>query len=218
MRRAALASGLLVLALAWLGPLPAGSHGSFALHMVLHVTVVAVAAPLLAIGLAGTRADPVRAAPRALAPLPASAVELVIVWAWHAPGLHHLAREQTWALVLEQVTFLAAGLLVWCSALGGDARDRSDRAAAGIAGLLMTSMHMTLLGALLAVTPRALFHHAGTPPFGLTPLEDQHLGGVLMLIGGGLPYLVGGLCLLGGLLREPNAAVRRKPDSYREAP
>ncbi len=221
MRRAALAGGLMLLAAVWLGPLPASAQHSFALHMTMHVAVVALAAPLLALGLAGTRLDPARAAPRLFAPLPASAVELVIVWGWHAPLLHHLAREQTWALLLEQTSFLAAGLLVWCSALGGDARDRGNRAGAGIAALLMTSMHMTLLGALLAVSPRPLFMHGGEPPFGLTPLTDQHLGGVLMLIGGGVPYLIGGLCLLGGLLRGPGnsaaVATPSKPRPSREA-
>ena len=61
-------------------------------------------------------------------------------------------------------------------------------------------MHMTLLGALLALTPRPLYAHAGGSR-GLTPLEDQHLGGAIMLLVGGLSYLAGGLWLTAGLLR-----------------
>jgi putative membrane protein len=218
-RRIAVGGGLLLAGL-WLGPLPEMARSSFALHMVLHIGVVALAAPMLAFGIAGSRADPARAAPRLFAPLPASALELVIVWAWHTPLLHHLAREQTWGLVTEQASFLAAGLLVWSAALGGRSGQRQERAAAGIAGLLMTSMHMTLLGALLAVTPRPLFHHATAPAFGLTALEDQHLGGVLMLIGAGLPYLAGALALLAALLRPPapELAGGIAPQSRREAP
>jgi putative membrane protein len=67
-------------------------------------------------------------------------------------------------------------------------------------GLLLTSMHMTLLGALLALSPRPLyFHIAGFS--GLTPLEDQHLGGAIMLLVGGVSYLLGGLWLTVGLLK-----------------
>jgi putative membrane protein len=59
---------------------------------------------------------------------------------------------------------------------------------------------MTLLGALLALTPRPLYQHTGGFS-GLTPLEDQHLGGAIMLLVGGLSYLVGGLGLTARLLR-----------------
>jgi putative membrane protein len=63
-------------------------------------------------------------------------------------------------------------------------------------------MHMTLLGALLALTPRPLYTHmAGFA--GLTPLQDQQWGGVIMLVVGGVAYLLGGLWLTAGLLRGP---------------
>ena len=76
----------------------------------------------------------------------------------------------------------------------------ANRAAAGVIGLLLTMMHMVLLGALLALTPRTLYAH-GESHTGLTPLEDQHLGGAIMLVGGGVSYLVGGLWLSVRLLR-----------------
>jgi putative membrane protein len=203
-RRLALAFGLLTLAAAWLGPLPQLAQRSFAAHMAMHVAVVAIAAPLLAIGLAGGRGDPVAKAPALFAPVPASVIELVVVWAWHAPTLHHAARHHAALFVAEQASFLAAGLLVWLAAFGGDGLRRT-RAAAGIGALLLTSMHMTLLGVLLAGAARPLYAHdalAGSAPFGLTPLQDQHLGGVLMLAVGGTAYLAGALMLLAGLLRE----------------
>ena len=62
-------------------------------------------------------------------------------------------------------------------------------------------MHMTLLGALIGLGPRPLFLHAGGA-HGLSPLEDQHLGGAIMLVGGGVSYLAGGLWLTFDLLRE----------------
>lgn len=202
-RRLLLMLGVLVLGAAWLGPLPPLSRQLFTAHMGMHVSVVAIAAPLLAIGVAGTRIDPVRRAPALFAPVPASVFELVVVWAWHAPALHHAARQSALLLVAEQASFLLAGLLVWLSAFGG-ARSR-DRAAAGVGGLLLTSMHMTLLGVLLAGASRPLYAHGDAAigaRLGLTALQDQQLGGVLMLAVGGTAYLAGALVLLAGLLRE----------------
>ncbi len=192
---------LLVLASLWLGPLPHLAKQSFSAHMGMHMGVVAIAAPFLAFGIAGGPLDPVRTWPAMFPPVPISIIELVVVWAWHAPALHHAARHGAGGLVLEQGAFLVAGLLVWLSAFGGDPARRENRAGAGIAALLLTSMHMTLLGALLALTPRTLYTHAGHFT-GLTPLEDQHLGGAIMLLVGGVSYLAGGLWLTAALVRR----------------
>lgn len=196
MRAASLGLGVLTLLAAWTAPLlPIGS-GPFAEHMAIHMGIVAIAAPLLAAGVAGGPLDPVRRLPRVFSPIPASVVELVVVWTWHAPALHHAARTDPLALVLEQGTFLASGLLLWLSAFGGDRRDRAARAGAGVLALLLTSMHMTLLGALLALPPRPLYPHGANLP-------DQHLGGAIMLLVGGVSYLAGALWLVVGLLRRP---------------
>jgi putative membrane protein len=217
MRAALLPLGLLTLAATWLGPLPRLSHGSFAAHMTMHMGVVAVAAPLIALGVAGGRLDPVRRAPRLFAPIPASIVELVVVWAFHAPALHRAARHSAAGLIAEQGAFILSGLLVWCSAFGGDARERGDRGASGVVALLLTSMHMTLLGALLALPPRPLYAHVGRVAEGslLTPLQDQHLGGAIMLFVGGVSYLAGGLWLMAEVLRGRRA---RRPGSFSSSP
>jgi putative membrane protein len=200
MRTAALLLGLGVLGVAWLGPLPGLASGSFAAHMTMHIAVVAVAAPLLALAAAGTAADPVHAMPRLFAPIPAAMLELLAVWAWHVPALHHAARHETGAFVLEQTTFIIAGLVLWIAAIGGDAEQRRQRSGAGIAALLVTSMHMTLLGALFALANRPLFHR--TP----SALSDQQAGGVIMLLVGGASYVIGGLALTAVALRARDAA------------
>ncbi len=193
--------GCAILAATWLGPLPALSRDSFSAHMTMHMLVVAVAAPLLALGLAGSRFDPLRSRPRYFAPVPASIVELVVVWTWHAPALHHAARSELLIFSIEQATFLAAGLLLWFSVLGAGTLRTANRAGAGIVALLLTSMHMTLLGALLALSPRPLYRHAhaGGP---LSAIDDQHLGGAIMLVVGGAAYLLGGVALTVALFRR----------------
>jgi putative membrane protein len=185
--------GLGVLGWAWFGPLPLA--GSFSVHMTRHMAIVAIAAPALALALARTRLDPVTRAPALFAPVPASFAELLVVWLWHTPWLHHVARISPTLFALEQLSFLTAGLYLWLSAVGGTGRDRR---AQGVLALLLTSMHMTLLGALLALSPRALYPTLCNGP--LTPLEDQHLGGAIMLVVGGAAYLLGGLALTARVL------------------
>ncbi len=195
--------GGLTLAAMWWGPLPDLARSAFFAHMALHMGVVAVAAPLLSLAIAGGRFDPVRKAPALFSPIPASLLELVVVWAWHAPGLHHMARHGALGLAAEQGMFLFCGLLLWLAAFGGDSPRNTGRAAAGIVGLLLTSMHMTLLGALLSLTPRPLYEHAHAhSTLSLSPLDDQHLGGAIMLLVGGVAYLIGGLWLTALVLRD----------------
>jgi putative membrane protein len=202
-RPALILLGLLVLAALWLGPVPRLAATSFAAHMTLHMGVVAIAAPLLALGLAGGAFDPVRRVPRFFPPVPLSIVELAAVWAWHAPALHHLARNTTAGFVAEQGTFILVGALVWLSGFGGGGDRAQERRGAALAALLLTSMHMTLLGALLALSPRPLYRHAEV--CALSPLDDQHLGGAIMLLVGGVVYLAGGAWLAFSLLRGRSA-------------
>lgn len=199
MRTTFFIAGLLMLFFVW-GLLPILVPPTFYAHMIMHMGVVAVAAPLLAIGIAGGGSDPVIKFPHLFAPIPISLIELVVVWAWHTPGLHHLSRHTVLGTLTEQSMFLTCGLLLWLSAFGGGSHLEANRAAAGVIGLLLTMMHMVLLGALLALTPRPLYSHDHSHA-GLTPLEDQHLGGAIMLVGGGVSYLLGGLWLSVRVLR-----------------
>jgi putative membrane protein len=196
MRKLPLLFGIAALVLAWSG-LARHVVPGFTAHMIMHMLVVSVAAPLIALAVADTRFDPSARATFLFAPLPASLWELVAVWGWHAPALHAFARGSATGIVLEQASFLAAGLILWLACIG------ARSAAAGVFGLLFTSMHMTLLGALLALAPRPLYDHAHHAP-GITALEDQNLGGVVMLAVGGAVYLIGGLVLMARLLNAPH--------------
>ena len=200
----ALLAGLAVLAAAWLGPLPVLAQRYFSAHMTMHMAVVAIAAPLIALGLGGGRLDLTHRYPALFNPIPASLLELFVVWAWHAPALHHAARSSMGGLVVEQGSFLLSGLFVWVAAFGSESARSGARAGAGVVALLLTSMHMTLLGALLALSPRALYSH-GVAGGTRSPLDEQHLGGAIMLAVGGASYLAGGLWLSVRLLRQQPA-------------
>ncbi|WP_224598425.1 cytochrome c oxidase assembly protein [Mesorhizobium sp. ES1-3] len=200
---ASLLAGVSVLAGLWLGPLVALSRTAFSPHMLLHLGVVIVAAPLLAFGLALHR-PPLAAFGNALSwCLLAVLFEMVAVWGWHIPLLHDAAGRSTSLFVLEQASFLFAGLFVWTVAFA--ARNRETAPAAAIA-MFLTFTHMTMFGLVLTLAPILLYDpDLCRGAFGLDRLQDQHLGGVLMAVGGGVPYLIGTVWALSNMLGEKTA-------------
>ncbi|APX66755.1 cytochrome c oxidase assembly protein [Sphingomonas sp. gentR] len=190
MRRSWLMLGLALLSVGW-----AFSTWGMTGHMVAHMIAVAVAAPPIALGLQGTRFDPAVHLPRLATPLAAAMIEAVVVWGWHVPALRRLADHGLPWLITEQVSFLAVGLLLWAAVLAPRHR------AAGVAALLVTSMHMTLLGALIGLAPRPLYSHHD-----MGALADQQMAGVVMLLVGGVAYLCGGLAMLARLLQTKEEA------------
>lgn len=177
------------LALAWLVPWE-GMVGPFPSHMLRHMLLVAVAAPLMVL------AWPRFGRAMAISPLIATVLEFALVWGWHMPAAHGAAYRMPLLFIAEQGCFLLAGCLVWGGCLD---RRGTGAALAGAGGLLLTSMHMTLLGALLTLAPRDLYAEwCGTVP----SVSGQQLGGMIMLAIGTPIYLVGGLWRMSHVLNE----------------
>lgn len=155
-------------------------------HMAGHMLAVAVAAPLVVLGL------PPKPLPGG--PLAMMVAELLLVWGWHLPALRDAADMNHTVALVEQASFLLVGVALWRASMAAPA--------AGVPALLLTSMHMTLLGALIGLAGRPLYPMMAMHPApGLDALTDQQLGGAVMLAIGGASYLAGGLWMLGTLLR-----------------
>ncbi|MFP4002937.1 MAG: cytochrome c oxidase assembly protein [Alphaproteobacteria bacterium] len=192
--------GLTALAALWLGPLPAISRTAFSPAMIIHLGVIAFAAPLIGIGLAHAAARFSHWAPSMAWPLGASLLEFITVWGWHLPGAHEGAARSTTLFITQQFTFCASALAVWFFAFAG--RNRHS-AAGGVLACFLSFMHMTLLGMVLLLAPDVLYNPAiCNGSFGLSPIGDQRLGGMLMAGWGGLAFLAGGIarawCLVSG--------------------
>ncbi|MEH6566638.1 MAG: cytochrome c oxidase assembly protein [Halopseudomonas sp.] len=196
--------GFAVLAALWLGPLPAMSRTAFSAHMLLHLGVVALAAPLLAIGLSrlGVRLEAMDRLRSCLVAV--FALEMLVVWGWHAPTLHEAAARHIGVFVLQQASFLAVGLAVW---LLGFAVRSNGGIALGVLGFFLTFVHMTMLGMLLLLAPKLIYPaELCLGAFGFAQLEDQRFGGILMAGWSGTVYLFGSIVLAARLLRTPTAA------------
>lgn len=172
--------------------------------MLAHMGILAIVAPLLALGLKHRLAQ-ARTSNAASWPIVASLVELVVVWGWHAPAARRWAESSLAGTVAEQVSFLVAGLFLWLSCLAAASTSKAACQAAGAFALLLTTIHMTLLGALLGLSARPLYGDSDVTCFGttLTAAQDQQLGAVIMLLLGAASYLAGGVALLAGLFGEP---------------
>lgn len=195
-----LVAGVLLLVIFWLGPLPGMARRAFSPHMILHLGVMVLAAPLIAIGLLGL--FPPERAPRLRFPgaFAVSVFDFAVVWGWHAPALHEAAARLDSVFALQQLSFLVAGLWLWWICIAG--RDTGSNAAGAFA-MLFASMHMAMLGVLLVLAPALVYApQFCLGAFGLDPLHDQQLGGSLMALFGALPYVAGGAYLASRLVRQ----------------
>jgi len=125
------------------------------------------------------------------------------LWFWHAAVPYVAAVEHHLLHVVEHASFLGTGALFWRVVVG--ARD-ADRVSYGFGVLLLfaTAMQSVFLSALLtfARSPWYSVYAATTAPWGLDPLADQQLAGVIMWIPAGLVYVIAALALLAVWIRS----------------
>lgn len=231
----AFAGGWLALFVALVSPLHPWGEVLFAAHMTQHEILMLVAAPLLVLGrpmipflwalpvswareVGGWgRARWFQAAWRAVTnPLAAWAIHAAALWVWHVPALFQATLESDLVHTLQHVCFLFSALLFWWALVHG----RQGLMGYGAAVLYMftTSVHSGLLGAILTFAKTVWYpaYMQTTRSWGLTPLEDQQLGGLIMWIPAGFVYVFAGLMLFAGWLRESERrAAKRESQSLK---
>jgi cytochrome c oxidase assembly factor CtaG len=202
----------------------------FAAHLIEHEVLMVVAAPLLAYARpngAIVWSLPVRLRPAGRVtgwapvlavwallghPVTATALHGAALWLWHAPVLYTLALSNEAAHRLEHLSFFFTAYLFWWTLFHGRGPGRGERVrdVIAIGCLFVTILHSGLLAALLTLSPHVLYpaQVRFSVGFGLTPLEDQQLAGVLMWVPMGAVYTAAALFFAHRLLtlRAPLAA------------
>ncbi len=190
-------SGWLIGLMALVSPLCPLSVSLFSARVSEHMILVAAAAPLIALGEPGAKLAslarrfshqkrPERAArPRTLL---AAATFTLALWFWHAPIPYALTFRSDLAYWTMQVTLFASALWFWSALLDR----RNDRLAEFAGATFLIAVQMGLLGAVITFAGHALYapHQLTTAAWGLTPLEDQQLGGVVMWIPAGAIFTI----------------------------
>ncbi len=175
-RRALVAAWLVAVTL-FVSPLCAATSALFWVRTVHHLLLVAVLAPLV-----------VRALPRHAAASGSlglwTGIHALVVWAWHAPALYAAALSSDAVYWVMQASLLGSAVLFWRGV------SRAEPLMA-VAALLATMVQMGLLGALLTFAQAPIYapHLATTMAWGLGPLEDQQLAGLIMWAPGAGLYL-----------------------------
>jgi cytochrome c oxidase assembly factor CtaG len=211
------AAALAALGVALASPLDALSGALASAHMVQHLLLLLVAAPLLALSAPASailRGSPLavrRASGRwrrrlglshgnlAVLRHPAAAwlLHVGVLWFWHAAAPYDAALDNEFLHVLEHASFLVTAVLFWHAVIGVRG---AARVSGGLGVLLVFAMAMqsVFLSALLtfARTPWYSGYATTTASWGLDPLADQQVAGVIMWIPAGGIYLAAALVLL----------------------
>jgi len=191
-----LAGAAILAALLFVSPFCALSSALFSARVTHHVLLAAVLAPMLVLALPARRTR----VPGGLALW--TGVQTLVFWLWHAPGAYAAALSSDAMYWAMQVTILASAAGFWASL-------RHARAAPAIAALLASTVLMGLLGALItfAGTPLYAPHYLTTMAWGMTPLEDQQLAGLVMWVPSAALYLAAALWLGQRELSRPDGPV-----------
>jgi putative copper resistance protein D len=179
----------------------------FSVHMLQHMLLELVAAPLLLLGAPATLAlragsPPMRARMLSVLhsrvvtvvsfPLLAWVVFAAVNWGWHFSTLYNKALETPWLHDIQHLTFLGAALLFWWPVVGADpARWRLPHPVR-LFYLFLAMPQNSFLGIALMSAPVALYPHYLTNlrSWGPTPIVDQNVGGMLMWVGGDVVFLL----------------------------
>lgn len=223
------AGGWLSLFIALVSPVHAWGRVLFSAHMSQHEVLMLVAAPLLVLGrplIAFLWALPLGWSRRLgnlgklvwvnrlwrtlTIPLVAWLVHAIALWMWHIPVLFEATLYSEVVHTVQHLSFLLSALLFWWALIHGPQGAMGYGAA--VLYLFTTSIHSGVLGALITVAGTVWYpSYAGlTASWGLTPLEDQQLGGLIMWIPAGLVYVIAGLALFAGWLREADLRAAKR--------
>lgn len=168
-RRTWLCGAAALALLLFVSPFCALTSALFSARVTHHVLLTAAVAPLLVLSLPRSRV----AVPGALALW--TFIHAAVFWAWHAPALYSAALASDAIYWLMQGSLLVSAFFFWSSL-------RRAPPLAAVAALLASMVQMGLLGALITFAPSPLYapHFGTTLAWGLTPLEDQQMGGLIM--------------------------------------
>jgi len=188
-------AAIALLAFVFISPLCALSSALFSARVLHHVILISAVAPLLVLAFPPPR--------QGIVPLPLLvAAHAIVLWTWHAPGPYAWGLSTVPGYWFMQLTLLGSAWLMWRAILAP-----TTHAGPSLIALAVTVGQMGLLGALLVFASGPLYavHLASTEAWGMSPLADQQLAGLLMWVPAMLPYMGVGLWMAWSSLRPSEA-------------
>jgi putative membrane protein len=167
----------------------------FSAHMVQHLLLTMLVPPLLIAGTPGWMLRPltehrvVGPIARALTrPKVCFTTFNVVLAAWHLPPMYNAAMAHHSIHILQHLMFLAAGVMLWWPILSPLPELPRLSYPLQMLYLFLTSIPMSIVAVFITYGGTLLYPaYAAAPRIaGITPLEDQLIGGLIMWIPGGL--------------------------------
>lgn len=235
-RLVAYLSALVIIGISLMSPIDVMSQQLFFMHMIQHLLLVMIAAPLLLITnplpivLWGLPAGLRRRVGAGLSALIAgksrfrqglrSATGPGIVWllwvialiGWHDPNMYNWALRSEFAHDLEHLSFFIAALLFWWHVTGAGPHIHKQVQGVGrIAFVLSAVPTSMMLGVVLAFVPVVVYTYYEAVPrlWGIDPLTDQKIGGIIMWIPGSMMYILAALVLIARIMQKDEAQATR---------
>lgn len=230
-RTTAFAFGLLALFVALVSPLDAVAEQLFSAHMVQHLILILVAAPLVVLGAPNyvllwalprgtrvalgrwwTRQRALRAGAHVVVgPGVAWVLHAAAVWAWHMPVLYQAALLNPAVHAAEHLSFFGTAFLFWWCVLQPMGRRRLAYAP-GVIYVMTMALQGSALGALITFSTTVWYpaQGLGARAWHLTVLEDQQLAGLVMWIPAGFVYLGVALWLAARWMQGGTASARTR--------
>jgi putative membrane protein len=213
------AAGIVTILIALVSPLDSLGDQLMVMHMVQHMLLLDVAPILLILGLTKTLLRPVtrrvqtieRRAGFLAHPVFAVIFYAGILWLWHVPALYDKAQGNSVLHALEHLCFFTAGSLYWWHVLS-PIRSRARLAGLGRVGYMAGGKLLVgLLGIALAFAPHVIYPFYANQPhyWGLSPLEDQMMAGLVMALEQSLVMGVALVWLFVQMLNESERAAQR---------
>jgi putative membrane protein len=187
---------LLVLFFSLNGPLHDLSDSYlFSAHMVQHLLLAFVVAPMLLMGVTGDMLRPLiskppvrRLAEWALSPVPCFAIFNVVIAGWHLPPLYNYALAHHPVHIVEHLLMLAAAVVMWWPILSPLPELPRLSYPGQMLYLFLMSIPMAIVAVYIAYSDGILYPMYASAPrvWGISPMNDQMIGGLIMWIPGGL--------------------------------
>lgn len=184
------AAGLLVVWAALETPLdPLGDHYLQSAHMVQHMILVAVAPPLLLLGLTPAMASRLASVPgvRAITePVPAMCLYAAGLIFWHIPPAYDLALSNQFVHIAEHLAFIGIGVIFWWPLIGATSSAARWPLSDGMKLIYIAAGSLPMMAVALPLQfSRTVFYatYAAAPRVlpGITPIFDQTIAGALMM-------------------------------------
>ena len=197
-----------------------GEDYLFSMHMLQHILLGDIAPVLLLLALSRVIMRPAtrrlvaveRALGRFAHPLTGLFLWFGLIYLWHVPALYDAAAESPAVHALEHASFFTAGIALWWPLVQPVPMRRRMTGLWPFAYIAAAKAGLAGLGLYLTWTKTLAYDHYETVPriWGLTALEDQNVGGAMMMLEQSIVLLIAFVVLFVRMLGQSEADEQRR--------